>query len=244
MTFKTLEEAGKFYKDYSKLANFSTKIRNTTRKGDEIKNQLITCTTQRNLTRDEPCRLELVYKRSIRQKNGFVTKSVLEAISGFQVTEHVYSHEKFRKIQAQFRGKVNCITRSMHSTLGFTTYEVVEQVSNSIFNKFFVIYDAVSREVKCQCLLFESKGILCHHSLSVLSFERVDKVAPKCILEHEPLLEPRSKRFDDLVFRSHNIREFALESNKSSLSHEDMRLSDVNNLQSPSHVRTRGRPKN
>ncbi|RYR73611.1 hypothetical protein Ahy_A02g008036 [Arachis hypogaea] len=42
MTFKTLEEAGKFYKDYSKLAGFSTKIRNTTRKRDEIKNQLIT----------------------------------------------------------------------------------------------------------------------------------------------------------------------------------------------------------
>ncbi|KAL4288375.1 hypothetical protein AHAS_Ahas19G0279900 [Arachis hypogaea] len=38
---KTLEEVEKFYKDYSKLVGFSTKIRNTTRKGDEIKNQLI-----------------------------------------------------------------------------------------------------------------------------------------------------------------------------------------------------------
>ncbi|RYR20819.1 hypothetical protein Ahy_B03g066057 isoform B [Arachis hypogaea] len=37
MTFKRLEEAGKFCKDYSKLADFSTKIRNTTWKGDEIK---------------------------------------------------------------------------------------------------------------------------------------------------------------------------------------------------------------
>ncbi|RYR31095.1 hypothetical protein Ahy_B01g055878 [Arachis hypogaea] len=43
MTFKTLEEVGKFYKDYSKLASFYTKIRNTTQKGDEIKNQQITC---------------------------------------------------------------------------------------------------------------------------------------------------------------------------------------------------------
>ncbi|RYR58990.1 hypothetical protein Ahy_A05g024844 [Arachis hypogaea] len=117
----------------------------------------------------------------------------------------------------------------MHSTLGFTTYKVVEQVSNSTFNKFLVIYDAVSREVKCQCLLFESRGILCCHSLSVLSFERVDNVAPKCILERwsknikrrhthikssqdEPILEPKSKRFNDLVFQSHNICEFASES--------------------------------
>ncbi|RYR62008.1 hypothetical protein Ahy_A04g019307 [Arachis hypogaea] len=51
---------------------------------------------------------------------------------------HVYTHETFREVQAQFRGKVNCITRSMHSTLGFTTYKVVEQVSNSTFNKFLV----------------------------------------------------------------------------------------------------------
>ncbi|RYR02823.1 hypothetical protein Ahy_B06g081659 [Arachis hypogaea] len=30
MIFKTLEEAGKFYKNYSKLVGFFTKIRNTT----------------------------------------------------------------------------------------------------------------------------------------------------------------------------------------------------------------------
>ncbi|RYR75396.1 hypothetical protein Ahy_A02g010045 isoform C [Arachis hypogaea] len=46
MIFKTLEEAGKFYKNYSKLAGFSTKIRNTTRDGDKIKNQLIVCTRE------------------------------------------------------------------------------------------------------------------------------------------------------------------------------------------------------
>ncbi|RYQ91601.1 hypothetical protein Ahy_B09g097558 [Arachis hypogaea] len=192
-----------------------------------------------------------------------------------------------REVQAQFRGKVNCITRSMHSTLGFTTYEVIEQVSNSTFKTFVVTYDAVSRDVKCHCLLFESRGILCRHSLSVLSFEQVDNMAPKYILEHwsknikrrhtyikssqdEPLLEPRSKRFDKLVFRSHNICEFASESEeltkilhrafdkvmaemeeyqerskgKSLLTHEKVTLNNVNDLQSPPRVKTRGRPKN
>ncbi|RYQ92478.1 hypothetical protein Ahy_B09g098716 isoform A [Arachis hypogaea] len=189
----------------------------------------------------------------------FSQSMVLEAISGFQ---HVYTHEKFKEVQAQFRGKVNYITRSTHSALGFTSYEIVEQVSNSTFNKFVITYDTISREVKCQCLLFESR----------------DKVAPKYILERwsknikrrhthikssqdEPLLEPRSKRFDDLVFRSHNICEFPSESEelaeilhrtfdnvmaemqeyqvkskgKSSLSHKDATLSYVNDLQSP-HV--------
>ncbi|XP_057756175.1 protein FAR-RED IMPAIRED RESPONSE 1-like [Arachis stenosperma] len=153
----------------------------------------------------------------------YTTKSKIEA--QFQ---YAYTHKKFREVQAQFRVKVNCITRSIHSTLGFTIYEFIEQVSNYTFNKFLVTYDAVSREVKCQCLLFKSRGILCRYSLSILSFERVDNVAPKYILERwnknikrrhihiknsqdEPLLKLRSKRFDDLVFWSHNICEFTSE---------------------------------
>ncbi|RYR37835.1 hypothetical protein Ahy_A09g042741 [Arachis hypogaea] len=43
MTFNTLEETENFYKDYSKLVGFSTKIHNTNKKKNEIKNQLITC---------------------------------------------------------------------------------------------------------------------------------------------------------------------------------------------------------
>ncbi|XP_072080994.1 uncharacterized protein [Arachis hypogaea] len=46
MIFKTLEEVRKFYKHYSKLAGFSMKIRNTTRDGDKIKNQLIVFTRE------------------------------------------------------------------------------------------------------------------------------------------------------------------------------------------------------
>ncbi|RYR19699.1 hypothetical protein Ahy_B03g064568 [Arachis hypogaea] len=49
MIFKTLEEARKFYKHYSKLAGFSTKIRNTTRDGDKIKNRLIICSREGRL---------------------------------------------------------------------------------------------------------------------------------------------------------------------------------------------------
>ncbi|RYR14125.1 hypothetical protein Ahy_B04g070761 isoform A [Arachis hypogaea] len=126
--------------------------------------------------------------------NDFLTKYGLGGNKRLSVIEaqfqHAYTHEKFREVQGKFR---------------------------------------VSQGVKCQCLLFESRGILCRHSLSVLSFERVDNVVPKYILERwsknikrrhthikssqdEPLLEPRSKRFDDLVFWSHNICEFASKS--------------------------------
>ncbi|RYR28284.1 hypothetical protein Ahy_B01g052402 [Arachis hypogaea] len=194
------------------------------------------------------------------------TKSSIEA--QFQ---DVYTHQKFRKVQAQFRGKANCITRLTNSALGYSVYEVGEQVSSSIFNKFVVTYDSVAAEVKCQCLLFESIGILCRHALSVLSFERVKRRHTHIKSSHdEPLLEPRSKRFDQLVFRSQNICKFASESEEltailhraydnvmvemeslkakrkgtSSLSHEDANLESVNELQSPPRIRTRGRSKN
>ncbi|RYR09145.1 hypothetical protein Ahy_B05g077248 isoform B [Arachis hypogaea] len=114
-------------------------------------------------------------------------------------------------------------------------FKLNSKVSNSTFNKFVVTYDAVSRDVKCHCLLFESRGILCRHSLRVLSFD---------------------KRFDDLVFWSHNICEFASKSEeltgilhrafdkvmvemeeyqerskgKSLLTHEEATLSNVNDL--------------
>ncbi|QHO46180.1 Protein FAR-RED ELONGATED HYPOCOTYL [Arachis hypogaea] len=166
-------------------------------------------------------------------------------------------------------------------------YEIGEQVCSSIFKKFVVIYHSVAAEVKCQCLLFESRGILCHHALSVLSFERVTQVSPRNILERwskkvkrrhthikrshdEPMLEPRSKRFDKLVFHSQNICEFTSESEELTailhraydnvmvkmeelkakrkgtclLSHEEANLESVNELQSPPRIRTRGRPKN
>ncbi|RYR68464.1 hypothetical protein Ahy_A03g014955 [Arachis hypogaea] len=65
---------------------------------------------------------------------------------------HVYTHKKFKEVQAQFREKVNCIIRSTQSALGYT-------VSNSTFNKFAVTYDVISSQVKCQYLLFKSRGI-------------------------------------------------------------------------------------
>ncbi|RYR58452.1 hypothetical protein Ahy_A05g024235 [Arachis hypogaea] len=46
MTFKNLEDAAKFYNDYVKAADFSTRVWRTNKKGNEIKNQLITCSRE------------------------------------------------------------------------------------------------------------------------------------------------------------------------------------------------------
>ncbi|RYQ84202.1 hypothetical protein Ahy_B10g103245 [Arachis hypogaea] len=37
MTFTTLEDARKFYRDYTKTAGFSTRVQSTNRKGNEIR---------------------------------------------------------------------------------------------------------------------------------------------------------------------------------------------------------------
>ncbi|RYR14999.1 hypothetical protein Ahy_B04g071722 [Arachis hypogaea] len=399
MTFTILEDAGKFYRNYGKAAGFSTRVRSTNRKGNEIKNQLITCSREENgnlkisptektnptaglncpariyihtlkdvsawiiskvvLDHSYPCcpskaemfkqhrELSMSIRRTIENNEeagirpsktyqsfvaaagghrelNFIEKDVRNYITrevrnvseqedakefgkyfkeqaeresdaaDFHTVipcatkssieaqfQDVYTHQKFREVQAQFRGKANCITRLMNSALGYSVYEVGEQVSSSIFNRFVVTYDSVAAEVKCQCLLFESRGILCRHALSVLSFEQIyigtmEQEGKEATHTHiksshdEPLLEPRSKRFDELVFRSQNICEFASESEEltailhraydnvmvemeslkakrkgtSFLSHEDANLESVNELQSPPRIRTRGRPKN
>ncbi|QHN93497.1 Protein FAR-RED ELONGATED HYPOCOTYL [Arachis hypogaea] len=411
MTFTTLEDAEKFYRNYAKAAGFSTRVRCTNRKGNEIKNQLITCSREGKwkskisptektnptaglncpariyihtlkdvgawiiskvvLDHSHPCcpskaemlkqhrELSMSIRRTIENNeeadlyedrhiwvpiyldhhfwagmrstqrsesmhsffNKYITRnsSLIQFVKQYDNClgsreqaeresdaadfhtvipcatkssieaqfQDAYTHAKFREVQAQFRGKANCITRLKNSALSYSVYEVGEQVSSSIFNKFVVTYDSVAAEVKCECLLFESRGILCRHALIVLSFEQASQVSPRYILERwskkikrrhthiksshdEPLMEPRSKRFDQLVFRSQNICEFASESEEltailhraydnvmaemealkakrkgtSSLSHEDANLESVNELQSPPRIRTRGRPKN
>ncbi|MED6164931.1 hypothetical protein PIB30_094886, partial [Stylosanthes scabra] len=57
------------------------------------------------------------------------TKSSIEA--QFQ---HVYTHAKFKEVQAQFRGKINCTAGVMHRVFGIVSYEVQEQVSRDILN--------------------------------------------------------------------------------------------------------------
>ncbi|RYR04336.1 hypothetical protein Ahy_B06g084019 isoform A [Arachis hypogaea] len=174
--------------------------------------------------------------------------------------QHVYTHEMFRKVQAQFRENVNFITRLMQSTISYTVYEVVEHISNSTFNKFVVTYDTISSQVKCQYLLFESRGILCRHSLRALN-----KVSPRYILEQWSKNVKRKhthlKSSHDGLFwsqESQNIYEFASKfelttilhsaydnamvemqeykaksKRKCSLFHEDVSLEDINEIQRP-----------
>ncbi|RYQ85373.1 hypothetical protein Ahy_B10g104925 [Arachis hypogaea] len=245
MTFNTLEDIAKFYKDYSKAAEILKQHRE----------------------------LSMSVHRTIENNE----EAKIKPSKTYQSYMNSHTKESFDRNWNDLLMKYGLVDNKWLS----------EQVFNSIFNKFAVTYDSVAAQVKCQCLLFESRRILFRHTLSVLSFERVNKVSPRYILERwsknvkrrhtyiksshdEPLLEPRSKRFDELVFCSQNVYEFASESEQitailhrtydnivvemqelkskwkgtCSLSQENANLESVNELQSLPRVRTRGRPKN
>ncbi|RYQ97502.1 hypothetical protein Ahy_B08g093552 [Arachis hypogaea] len=277
MTFTTLEDAGKFYRNYAKAADFSTRVRSTNRKGNEIKNQLIISsregkwkskispTEKTNPTAGLNCPAR-IYIHTLKDVGAWIISKVVLDHSDPCCPNKAEMLKQHRELSMSIRRTIE-----NNEEAGYSVYDVGEQVSSSIFNKFVVTYDSVAVKVKCQCLLFESRGILCRHALSVLSFEQVSQVSPRYILERwskkvkrrhthiksshdEPLLEPRSKRFDQLVFRSQNICEFASESEEltailhrtydnimaemesskakrkgtSSLSHEDANLESIN----------------
>ncbi|RYR48381.1 hypothetical protein Ahy_A07g034402 [Arachis hypogaea] len=340
MTFTTLEDAAKFYKDYAKTTEMlkqhmelSMSVRRTIENDEEasirpsktyqsfvaiagghrelnfIEKDVRNYITRevRNVSKQEDAKEFGKYLLRMKEKNqNFFFELELEDDQSiklafwadarsravfeyfemlFHLTPPTILTDSFDRNWNDFMLKYGLMDNKWLS--GYSVYEVGEQVSSSIFNKFVVTYDSVAAQVKCQCLLFESRGILCCHALSVLSFERVTQVSPRYILERwsknvkrrhthiksshdEPLLEPRSKRFDELVFRSQNIFEFASESEEltailhraydnimvemeelkakrkgtCSLSHEDANLESVNELQGPPRVRTRGCPKN
>lgn len=81
--------------------------------------------------------------------------------------------------------------------------------------------------------MFESIGILCHHSLVVLGHERVREIPRRYILDrwsklvkrrhsdikssHDPsLLNPKTERFDDLCSHSNSVAQFASQTKETS----------------------------
>ncbi|QHO23519.1 Protein FAR1-RELATED SEQUENCE [Arachis hypogaea] len=163
------------------------------------------------------------------------TKSSIEA--QFQ---DVYTHQKFREVQAQFRGKANCITRLTSFALGYSVYEVREQVSSSIFNKFVVTYDSVAAEPSVTYIyigMMEQEG-----KEATYTHQEQPRRAIVGAKKQEELTAILHRACDNIMVEMESLK--AKRKGTSSLSHEDANLESVNELQSPTRIRTRGRPKN
>ncbi|KAL4349389.1 hypothetical protein AHAS_Ahas10G0037100 [Arachis hypogaea] len=97
-----------------------------------------------------------------------------------------YTHAKFNELQKEFRAKANRFSTKEHEEGYVVTYKVIEEIENG--DKMFdvtykVSFDSSTSDVSYQCHLFESKRILCRHTLSVLGLKRVKKLPNKYILD-------------------------------------------------------------
>ncbi|XP_027337187.1 protein FAR-RED ELONGATED HYPOCOTYL 3-like [Abrus precatorius] len=147
-----------------------------------------------------------------------------------------YTNAKFAEVQVEFRGKINCATTIKFEVGTIISYNVCEDFifGNQMKEaKFEVIFNRKSKDISCQCLLFEFRGIMCRHFLSVLGIERVKQVPSKYILSrwsknikrrHSYIkasydkieLKRMKERYDNLCKHFYNVAEMVANSEEAS----------------------------
>ncbi|XP_016168908.1 protein FAR-RED IMPAIRED RESPONSE 1-like [Arachis ipaensis] len=138
-----------------------------------------------------------------------------------------YTHGMFSELQKKFRATINYIITKDHEEGYIITYKIIKEIEHNdkMFDSMYeVLFDSSTPNVCCQYHLFESKKILCRHSLFVLGLERVKKLpnkyihdrwkktlkckhnSIKCSYDH---LEPAKKQYYDMCKQFYNIAEVA-----------------------------------
>jgi hypothetical protein len=101
--------------------------------------------------------------------------------------QDVYTNAKFKEVHEQFAPDVHCNNSLLKSEGAISTYQVVETCqpheNHMIDKKFIVFFNEDEFEVKCTCALFEFRGILCKHSISILVTKKVTMLPPRYILD-------------------------------------------------------------
>ncbi|QHO18756.1 Protein FAR-RED ELONGATED HYPOCOTYL [Arachis hypogaea] len=158
----------------------------------------------------------------------YATNSLIE-----KQFQGAYTNAKFKEVQKQFRKKANCILHLMKAVSTSKVYSILEDVSTSKERVYEVNYNAETKDITCMCQMFESRGILCRHSLVVLGHERMREIPRRYILDrwsklvkrrhsdikssHDPsLLNPKTERFDDLCSHSNSVAQFASQTKETS----------------------------
>jgi len=104
----------------------------------------------------------------------------------FQV---VYTNAKFKEVHEQFVKMTSCNNSLLKSEGAISTFEVIEYVVvgdhliEKTFITFIVYFNEDELKVKCTCALFEPRGILSRHSLSMLRTKKVTMLSQKYFLD-------------------------------------------------------------
>ncbi|KAK9292591.1 hypothetical protein L1049_020565 [Liquidambar formosana] len=114
--------------------------------------------------------------------------SMSECVTDYDIEKQfqgAYTNTKFKEFQEELKGKIYCYPSIIKEEGSIYTYEVAQDVKIGDGRKdvvFSVYFNEVECEVKCMCHLFEFSGILCRHSLSVLTQRKVKEVPTQYIL--------------------------------------------------------------
>ncbi|XP_023523301.1 protein FAR1-RELATED SEQUENCE 6-like isoform X2 [Cucurbita pepo subsp. pepo] len=99
----------------------------------------------------------------------------------------LYTNEILKKFEREVEGMYSCFsTRKLNAEGSLVTYIVKEHVemegNRRDARDFEVLYNESEMEVQCNCGLFNSKGYLCRHTLSVLNQNGIEEIPPQYIL--------------------------------------------------------------
>ncbi|XAR49618.1 hypothetical protein NMG60_11032882 [Bertholletia excelsa] len=102
--------------------------------------------------------------------------------------QKVYTNDIFKTFQEELRGLMFCNAAFFKEEESGVTYKVTESVlgKDGLSWKevvYEVYFNATEFEVQCLCHLFEFKGILCRHIISVLIKNRVNEISTQYLLE-------------------------------------------------------------
>ncbi|XP_062162209.1 protein FAR1-RELATED SEQUENCE 4-like [Alnus glutinosa] len=101
--------------------------------------------------------------------------------------QDVYTNAKFKEVHEQFGKVMTCNNSHLKSEGAISTYEVIDYgvvVGSRTIEKTFLVYlNEDELDVKCTCALFELRGILCTHSISVLMTKKVTALPSRYVLD-------------------------------------------------------------
>lgn len=114
-------------------------------------------------------------------------RSSLEARCKFESqASKAYTKEIFTRFRSEVEGMYGCFdTRRVGASGAVLTFVVKERVggeNGKDVKSHEVLYDASRVEIRCICSLFNYKGYLCRHALSVLNYNGVEEIPSRYIL--------------------------------------------------------------
>ncbi|KAK4394947.1 protein FAR1-RELATED SEQUENCE 6 [Sesamum angolense] len=112
----------------------------------------------------------------------------LKTKSNFELQlSKVYTKGMFKKCQIEVEGMYSCFnTKQVNSDGPIMTFVVKERKevegNDKEVKHYEVLYEATQIDVRCICSLFNFKGFLCRHALSVLNYNGVEEIPLQYIL--------------------------------------------------------------